>query len=86
MQSFKDRVHDIVRSIPEGKTMTYQQVAEAAGSPMAFRSVGNLMARNYDPTIPCHRVVKSDGSPGNYNRGGPERKAEILQEESKRCA
>lgn len=85
MPSFKDRVHDVVRSIPEGKTMTYKQVAEAAGSPKSCRSVGSLMARNFDPTIPCHRVVRSDGSPGNYNRGGPERKAAILRDEAAKC-
>lgn len=85
MSTFKERVHAVVRSIPEGKTMSYGQVAEAAGSPKASRSVGSLMARNYDPAIPCHRVVRSDGTPGNYNRGGPERKAEILREEAARC-
>lgn len=81
MPSFKERVHEVVRSIPEGKMMTYRQVAEAVGSPKAFRSVGTLMSRNYDPTIPCHRVVRSDGSLGNYNRGGPEGKADILRKE-----
>jgi O-6-methylguanine DNA methyltransferase len=86
MPSFKERVHEVVRSIPEGRTMTYKQVAEAVGSPKAFRCVGSIMARNYDPSIPCHRVVRGDGAPGNYNRGGPDRKAEILREEVARCA
>lgn len=81
MPSFKERVHEVVRSIPEGKMMTYKQVAEFAGSPKAYRSVAALMSRNYDSSIPCHRVIRSDGSVGNYNRGGPERKFDILRAE-----
>lgn len=55
--------------IPKGRTMTYAEVAAAAGSPGAFRAVGNIMSRNWDPKIPCHRVVRADGQPGGYNRG-----------------
>lgn len=62
--------------------MTYKQVAIAAGQPLAARAVGMLMSKNYNPTIPCHRVVRSDGKIGNYNRGGPARKAELLLEEA----
>lgn len=68
-QTFTDRVCAVVKQIPHGQTRTYKQVAAGAGSPGAFRAVGNIMARNFDPTIPCHRVVKSDGSIGRYNRG-----------------
>lgn len=71
--------------IPRGKTMTYKQVAARAGNPRAARAVGTLMARNYDETIPCHRVVYSDGRIGNYNRGGPSRKIELLLEEAYRA-
>jgi len=81
--TFKERVLEVVRKIPRGQTMTYTQVALATGvSKGAVRAVGSIMARNYDPTVPCHRVVRSDGSVGNYNRGGPERKAEILKQEA----
>lgn len=79
--NFGERVRNIVRKIPKGKTMTYKQVAELAGSPGASRAVGNIMRENYDPEIPCHRVVRSDGQIGNYNRGGTEAKSKKLQEE-----
>ena len=78
--TFADRVRAIVAKIPKGETMTYKQVAERAGSPRAFRAVGNILNKNYDPNIPCHRVVRSDGTTGGYNRGA-ERKREILGEE-----
>ena len=78
--TFADRVRAVVARIPKGETMTYRQVAERAGSPRAFRAVGNVLNKNYDPNIPCHRVVRSDGTTGGYNRGA-ERKREILQEE-----
>ena len=72
--SFSERVYAIVAKIPKGKVMTYKQVAAKAGSPHAARAVGNLMKNNYNPKIPCHRVVRSDGKIGEYNRGGNERK------------
>lgn len=81
MKSFSDKVRDIVRGIPKGKTMTYAQVAARAGNPKAARAVGAIMRSNYDETIPCHRVVASDGTMRGYNRGGVERKREILFEE-----
>ncbi len=73
----------MVRGIPAGKTMTYVEVANAAGSPRAYRAVGNILNKNYNPDIPCHRVVRSDGTPGGYNRG-PERKLELLTAEGVR--
>lgn len=79
--NFTERVRNIVRKIPKGKTMTYKQVAELAGSPGASRAVGNIMRENYDPEIPCHRVIRSDGKIGNYNRGGAGVKRKKLQEE-----
>ena len=61
--------------------MSYGEVAARAGSPGASRSVGSIMANNFDPSIPCHRVVRSDGSIGEYNRGGPSQKKNLLQSE-----
>lgn len=75
---FGRRVFTVVRKIPRGKTMTYGEVARRAGRPRAYRAVGNILSKNYDPKIPCHRVVRADGNLGGYNRGGPERKAELL--------
>ncbi len=60
--------------------MTYSEVARRAGSPRAARAVGNILHTNYDPGIPCHRVVRADGTSGGYNRGA-RRKIEILHAE-----
>lgn len=79
--SFKERVLGVVKKIPEGKTLTYKEVALRAGSPRAYRAVGSIMSKNFDPKVPCHRVVKSDGSLGNYNRGGTTKKLELLKSE-----
>jgi len=81
MPDFKDKVLNIVKKIPRGKTMTYSEVAKLAKSPRAFRAVGSIMAKNFDPVIPCHRVIKSDGSLGNYNRGGTSMKKSLLRKE-----
>ncbi len=80
-KTFTEKVRDIVRKIPKGKTMTYKEVATKAGNPNAARGVGAIMRNNYDPEIPCHRVVKSDGTFGSYNRGGTLKKQQILREE-----
>ena len=79
--TFKQRVLDIVSKIPKGKTLTYGQVATLAGSPRAFRAVGMIMSKNFNPDIPCHRVIRADGEIGNYNRGGRNTKLEILRKE-----
>ncbi len=78
---FVQKVRDIVKNIPKGKTMTYKEVATKAGNPKAARGVGAIMRSNYNRDIPCHRVVKSDGSLGSYNRGGTLRKKAILKQE-----
>lgn len=78
MKTFTQKVHDIVRKIPKGKLMTYKAVATSAGNPGAARAVGTLMKNNYDPSIPCHRVIRSDGKIGDYNRGGPAKKRALL--------
>ncbi len=78
--SFREKVFDVVRGIPRGSVMTYGEVARMTGSPRAHRAVGSILKTNFDPAIPCHRVVKSDGSLGQYNRG-VDLKREILLEE-----
>jgi methylated-DNA-[protein]-cysteine S-methyltransferase len=80
-KTFAEKVRAVVKKIPKGKTMTYKQVATKAGNPAAARAVGAVMRHNYDDRIPCHRVVHSNGTIGNYNRGGPKRKSEILMSE-----
>lgn len=81
MKSFTERVRDVVKKIPKGKSMTYKEVATRAGNQKAARAVGAIMRSNYNRDIPCHRVVKSDGTLGSYNRGGTLRKREILKTE-----
>ncbi len=80
MKTFKEKVLDIVSKIPRGKTLSYKEVARLAGSPKAQRAVGNILSRNYNPRIPCHRVILSSGKTGGYNRG-KEKKIEILRRE-----
>lgn len=82
MKGFKEKVLAAVSQIPEGETRTYKEVAAMAGSPNAYRAVGNIMKSNTSPQVPCHRVVKSDGSLGSYNRrGGTETKRKMLEQE-----
>ena len=70
--------------IPKGKTKTYKEIAVAIGRPKSSRAVANACAQNpYAPDVPCHRVVRSDGSLGGYSaEGGVERKRQLLEMES----
>lgn len=87
---FKEKIFKIVSKIPRGKTLNYKQVAELAGRPKAWRLVGNILSKNYNPKIPCHRVIRSDGplrrdfseasKPGGYNRGS-KTKIRLLKKE-----
>lgn len=79
--AFAARVYAIVAKIPKGKTMTYKQVAGKAGKPNAARAVGMIMSHNFNPTVPCHRVIRSDGKPSGYNRGGANKKLALLRDE-----
>lgn len=80
MKTFKQKVLEAVSKIPRGKTLTYKEVAKMAGSPQAYRAVGNILTKNYDPKIPCHRVIGSDGKMHGYNRG-IENKIKLLKKE-----
>jgi methylated-DNA-[protein]-cysteine S-methyltransferase len=77
---FAQKVFAVTRGIPKGRTLTYKQVALKAGRPGASRAVGSILATNYDLKIPCHRVIRSDGKMGGYNRG-IENKVKILKKE-----
>jgi len=81
MQTFTEKVLEIVGKIPKGKTLSYGEVAERAGSLRAPRSVGNIMKSNFDKNIPCHRVIRSNGKAGDYNRGGSKAKIKLLKSE-----
>jgi len=81
---FTKKVYEAVRRIPKGEVASYKEVAEMAGYPGAFRAVGTVLSKNTDPTVPCHRVIRSDGRVGGYRGGrggGEEIKRARLEEE-----
>ncbi len=80
--TFAERVRNLVRKIPKGETRTYKEVAISAGSPGAARAVGTIMSNNYLPDVPCHRIIRSDGKLGGYNRGGLQTKRSLLKAEN----
>lgn len=80
MSKFQQKVYEVVRKIPKGKTMSYREVAEKAGFPQAWRAVGNVLNKNRNPDVPCHRVIRSDGKIGGFF-GGTKKKAVLLQKE-----
>lgn len=81
MKSFKEKVIEIVTGVKEGEVMTYKEVAKRSGNEKASRAVGTIMANNSDKNIPCHRVVKADGSIGMYNGLRGKSKEMILKKE-----
>lgn len=81
MVTYTEKVKQIVSKIPRGKVMTYKEVAMKAGNAKASRAVGTIMRLNYNKNIPCHRVIRSDGKIGNYNRGGEKVKYALLVKE-----
>lgn len=68
-ETFKSKVLKVVSKIPRGTVMTYGEVARRAGNAKTARAVGMIVSQNYDAMIPCHRVIRSDGQVGGYNRG-----------------
>jgi O-6-methylguanine DNA methyltransferase len=78
---FADSVREAVRQIPKGQTKSYGEVAAAIGHAGAARAVGTVMRDNFDPTVPCHRVIRADGKVGEYNRGSPDNKLALLRAE-----
>ena len=81
--SFQLKVWGYLRKIPRGSTRTYSQVAKGIGKPRAVRAVANAIGKNpYAPRIPCHRVIRSDGSLGGYSgKGGIKTKKLLLKNE-----
>ena len=80
MDTFKQKVLEVVKKIPRGQVLSYKEVAHRAGRPLAYRAVGNIMGQNHDPKVPCHRVIRSDGKIGGY-RSGTGFKRELLKKE-----
>ena len=81
LTEFQRRVYAAIVRIPPGETRSYQWVARGIGRPRAARAVGNALRHNpFAPRVPCHRVVRADGSLGGY-AGGPARKRARLRRE-----
>ena len=80
---FQRKVWNEIMKIPRGETKTYKQIAENIGKPKSYRAVANACGKNlYLEVIPCHRVIKSDGSIGGYSaKGGIKRKRMLLANE-----
>ncbi|MDC1158559.1 methylated-DNA--[protein]-cysteine S-methyltransferase [Pelagibacteraceae bacterium] len=80
---FQLKVWNYLKKIPLGSVTTYSQVAKAIGKPLAVRAVANAIGKNpYAPKIPCHRVIRSDGSLGGYSgKGGVKTKKLLLKKE-----
>jgi len=83
MQNFQKGVFRVVKKISRGRVLNYKEVAKRAGSSRAWRAVGNILNKNKNPRIPCHRVIRSNGKIGGYNQG-TKKKALLLQKEGVR--
>ena len=80
---FQLKVWNYLKKIPKGEVRSYLEVAKAIGKPLAVRAVANAIGKNpYAPKIPCHRVIRSDGSLGGYSgKGGTKTKRLLLKSE-----
>ena len=80
---FQLKIWYFLKKIPKGTVKTYSEVAKAIGKPLAVRAVANAIAKNpYPIQIPCHRVIRSDGSLGGYSgEGGVKKKKNLLKKE-----
>ena len=80
---FQLKVWRFLQKIPRGKIKTYSEIAKAIGKPNSFRAVANAVAKNpFPPTIPCHRVVRANGTLGGYSgKGGLKTKKKLLKKE-----
>ena len=77
---FQLKVWEYLKKIPRGSVKTYSQVAKGIGKPLAVRAVANAIAKNpYPPKIPCHRVIRSDGTLGGYSGKGGIKTKKLLQ-------
>jgi methylated-DNA-[protein]-cysteine S-methyltransferase len=79
--TFSQEVWAATKKIPKGKVATYASIAQMIKRPHSARAVGNALNANpYAPVVPCHRVVKSDGSVGGF-ASGPKKKIALLTAE-----
>ena len=80
---FQQAVWRACMSIPSGQTRSYKWIAEKIGKPGAVRAVGSALGKNpFAPVVPCHRVIKSDGTMGGFSApGGVKAKLKLLKKE-----
>jgi len=78
--NFQEKVFVVIRKIPEGKVSTYKEVACALKKSKAYRAVGNALNKNVSKLVPCHRVIKSDGSVGGFRWGSREKIKKLKKE------
>ncbi len=80
---FQKKVWRALLGIPRGSVVTYRELAHIVGMPNAVRAVATAVGKNpYAPRVPCHRVIRSDGSIGGYSaRGGIRKKQQLLRKE-----
>jgi O-6-methylguanine DNA methyltransferase len=84
---FQRQVYEVVSRIPAGEVRSYQWVAAQLGNPRMARAVGQALKRNpYAPQVPCHRVVRADGSLGGYAFGVARKRRRLAQERGPRVA
>jgi methylated-DNA-[protein]-cysteine S-methyltransferase len=81
--AFQVKVWNAMKKIPRGEVRTYTEIAVQIGHQNSARAVANACGQNpYPPIVPCHRVVRSDGSLGGYSaEGGVETKRRLLSDE-----
>lgn len=81
MTEFQKQVYAVVTKIKPGQTISYAEVARRIGRPRAYRAVGNALNNNpFIGTVPCHRVIRSNGETGGYAKGA-EVKRRLLKRE-----
>jgi methylated-DNA-[protein]-cysteine S-methyltransferase len=79
--AFRQAAWKVMRDVPAGETITYTEVAARVGSPLAVRAAGSACARNLIAlVVPCHRIVRTDGSLGGYYYGLPTKERLLAHE------
>ncbi|OGN18882.1 MAG: hypothetical protein A3F25_00120 [Candidatus Yanofskybacteria bacterium RIFCSPHIGHO2_12_FULL_45_19b] len=87
MTDFQKQVYAIVAKIKSGQTATYAEIAQQIGRPRAYRAVGNALNKNpFMGTVPCHRVIKSNGEIGGYAKGTKAKQRLLKKEGAKTMA
>jgi methylated-DNA-[protein]-cysteine S-methyltransferase len=82
---FYQALWKVMREVPPGETISYAELAARAGNPNAMRAAGSACARNLiAPIVPCHRIIRTDGSLGGYYYGLPTKQWLLTHERSTR--